>query len=870
MFDCPVTYFEKNLIFDSLKNCWGVFQLEGYNYDFLAEESKESIHDSLTRFIAGIFDEAKILLIPIVQDTENHTKNLIRGLDPNDTLYYHAISHIEGTEQYIKELTADSVQTNDYEFFVIAKLVSENSSENISRVKSFFEYFVKDPVNAVNTVIGADTRDIMQSRVEHFERLSEEFFVQQNKRMRIHTTTPVTTQRLLKRPMYRGNESAIKLNATTLKIRQSDGTIKEIVSDWTPKTQRIPVRNGTDEVIRPFGKEVVNLFRGELDFSKPRRIKITHDDGTELFQTFLVMTHLPSEQYFPGNEWIYRLQRMNCQCEVCIHIQNIHFRKALSNLEIKKTEIGSEIENASILPKVPDELLESEEEAEELERLLKAAKTPLTKACVSIALSDRDKHNLEKKANHVKEVLSDLNFVVERPAADQLALFMQHIPGAGSYTKDFNMLVSPETLAGGIIGASNELGDNVGYFIGTTGVNEKPVYFSQGQACLENKSAAAFFAGNLGYGKSFNANVMAYLNVLLGGGYLLVFDPKGERGHWAKELPIPDELVTTVTLNGDEENAGKLDPFLVYRDSWTDAAALAVNVVSELYQLKPNSKEYIILSECIDKMKSHPNPCMNTLVELMAAIPPTDQFYDAALTLSRSVKTLQTAGITRLLYGVGGEQSIKIDNRINIIQLQNLDMPGKETLRKDYKKEEIQSVVIMMVLGNFAKQFALVPREVFSTVLFDESWMLAKTAEGLKLYEFLARMGRSLYTGCVFNGHSVLDIASEGIKETITYAFFFHSDNTEECKRMLEFLNMDITAENIQRIKGLENRECLFKDAYGRVGKVKFDCVFEELISVFTTTPKEKSLVEKPTAPVANDLDLLEYEDIPEPVAIGQ
>jgi hypothetical protein len=109
--------------------------------------------------------------------------------------------------------------------------------------------------------------------------------------------------------------------------------------------------------------------------------------------------------------------------------------------------------------------------------------------------------------------------------------------------------------------------------------------------------------------------------------------------------------------------------------------------------------------------------------------------------------------------------------------------------------------------------------------------------EGEKLYEFLARMGRSLYTGCIFNGHSVLDIPNEGIKNTITYKFCFHSGNDKEAARMLEYLGLEVTEDNKDVIKNLKNAECLFQDLNGRVGILQFDAVFQDIIDVFTTTP---------------------------------
>ena len=118
--------------------------------------------------------------------------------------------------------------------------------------------------------------------------------------------------------------------------------------------------------------------------------------------------------------------------------------------------------------------------------------------------------------------------------------------------------------------------------------------------------------------------------------------------------------------------------------------------------------------------------------------------------------------------------------------------------------------------------------------------LLKNSVEGNKLYSFLTRMGRSLFTGCIFNGHSVLDIPSEQVKNTISYKFCFRTNEVEEAKRMCEYLKIDVSEENINTILKLKNGECLFSDLDGRVGLIKFDPVFKEIIDAFNTTPKTK------------------------------
>lgn len=207
--------------------------------------------------------------------------------------------------------------------------------------------------------------------------------------------------------------------------------------------------------------------------------------------------------------------------------------------------------------------------------------------------------------------------------------------------------------------------------------------------------------------------------------------------------------------------------------------------------------------------------------------------------------------MSTLLFGDGSEDAINLDNRLNILQIQNLKLPSPETPKADYTTEEMLSTVIMMVLSHFAKKFALVKRPVFKIILFDESWALGKTAEGVKLYDFLSRMGRSLFTGIIFNGHSVLDIPTEGIKNTISYKFCFQTTNDNEAIRMCEYLGLESTEENKEIIKNLGNGQCLFQDLDQHIGILDFDAVFQDFIDVFSTTPTTDDPPAEPTQQAA-------------------
>lgn len=824
MYDCPIDYFKDNLIFGRDRSCWAIFELKGFDYDLLSDESKIGILNKLTLFISNVI-EAKFMIIPVTQDLESQFEALTSKLKKDDVLYESALTQAQATKDYLSQVVDANGKSNDYKTFVAMKLQKDGEVELATQAKEMLDFLVKSILNDFNAFMHVDAKDIRKSKIEEYQKLSHQLYTEQNRRMRLLPVDANTTQWLLRRLTYRGLKKEVQL------------FYKSHQEPWQPYASEVTLAG--NPYIRPRKRELVNLFSGVIRKRK-RVLQIEHDDATS-YQTFLVMTNIPDELQFPDCEWIYLLQQCHQQAEIYIHVKNVEHREALKKVENQRRSANSQVENITKAEaELPDELLESKQAIEHLEYELKSAKYPLTQTTVTICLADESLERLEEKVSYIRREYADLNFVLERPLADQYALFMSTIPTVSFTVQDFIMRLTPMTVASGMIGATHDLGNPVGPFVGTTGVEQKSVYLDLRQACLSNKSATAVFYGDLGYGKSFNANLLLYLHVLYGG-YGLVIDPKGERGHWVTDLPNFEGLVTQVTLSPDATYKGTLDPFNVFRHNMEEASELALNLLSELFRLNPHDLMYTALLEALHRIKSDATPSMQRLAEILETFPESDDLCKDARLLARQIRLLQNSGMAQLFIGTGTEQSIQLENRLNILQIQNLRLPSPNTKKDDYTQEENISMVLMMVITAFVRKFVHSHPNHFKIILFDESWMLGKTVEGEKVLSYVGRMSRSLYSSMILNGHSVTDIPNEGIKNSVTYKFFFHTSNVDEAKRMLEMMRLEPTPSNIDRIMSLENAECLFQDLNGRVGVLKFDAIFQELIDVFSTTPTDVS-----------------------------
>ena len=61
-----------------------------------------------------------------------------------------------------------------------------------------------------------------------------------------------------------------------------------------------------------------------------------------------------------------------------------------------------------------------------------------------------------------------------------------------------------------------------------------------------------------------------------------------------------------------------------------------------------------------------------------------------------------------------------------------------------------------------------------------------------------------------------------------------------EVKRVLEFLDLEETDDNMKIVTNLGNGQCLFQDLDRRVGILNFDAVYEHLIYAFDTNPNKE------------------------------
>lgn len=113
---------------------------------------------------------------------------------------------------------------------------------------------------------------------------------------------------------------------------------------------------------------------------------------------------------------------------------------------------------------------------DELETDLDQSKESMYKLSYVIRVSAPDLDELKRRCDEVKDFYDDLNVKLVRPAGDMLGLHSEFLPASKRYINDYVQYVKSDFLAGLGFGATQQLGENTGIYIGYSVDTGRNVY----------------------------------------------------------------------------------------------------------------------------------------------------------------------------------------------------------------------------------------------------------------------------------------------------------------------------------------------------------------------------------------------------------
>ena len=570
-----------------------------------------------------------------------------------------------------------------------------------------------------------------------------------------------------------------------------------------------------------------------------RYLRLEHEDK-ESYVSYFTVNAIVGELDFPSSEIFYfQQQQFTFPVDTSMNVEIVENRKALTTVRNKKKEL-KDLDNHAYQAgsETSSNVVDALDSVDELETDLDQSKESMYKLSYVIRVSAPDLDELKRRCDEVKDFYDDLNVKLVRPAGDMLGLHSEFLPASKRYINDYVQYVKSDFLAGLGFGATQQLGETTGIYMGysvDTGRNVylQPSLASQGVKGTVTNALASAFVGSLGGGKSFCNNLLVYYSVLFGG-QAVILDPKSERGNWKETLPEIAHEINIVNLTSDKDNAGLLDPFVIMKNV-KDAESLAIDILTFLTGISSRDGEkFPVLRKAVRSVtQSDSRGLLHVIDELRREDTPISR------NIADHIDSFTDYDFAHLLFSDGTvENAISLDNQLNIIQVADLVLPDKDTTFEEYTTIELLSVSMLIVISTFALDFIHSDRSIFKIVDLDEAWAFLNVAQGETLSNKLVRAGRAMQAGVYFVTQSAYDVSKESLKNNIGLKFAYRSTDINEIKQTLEFFGIDKDDENNQkRLRDLENGQCLLQDLYGRVGVVQIHPVFEELLHAFDTRP---------------------------------
>ena len=806
----PIKYIDNNLVWNKDNEVFAYYELIPYNYSFLSAEQKFIVHDSFRQLIAqsreGKIHALQIATESSIRSMQEQSKKLVTG--KLKEVAYQKID--EQTEALVSMIGDNQV---DYRFFLGFKLMVTEEQLNLKNIKKSAWLTFKEFLHEVNHTLMNDFVSMPNDEINRYMKMEKLLENKISRRFKVRRLE-INDFGYLMEHLY-----------------GRDGIAYEDYEYQLPKKKL-----NKETLIKYY--DLIRPTRCVIEESQ-RYLRLEHEDK-ESYVSYFTVNAIVGELDFPSSEIFYfQQQQFTFPVDTSMNVEIVENRKALTTVRNKKKEL-KDLDNHAYQAgsETSSNVVDALDSVDELETDLDQRKESMYKLSYVIRVSAPDLDELKRRCDEVKDFYDDLNVKLVRPAGDMLGLHSEFLPASKRYINDYVQYVKSDFLAGLGFGATQQLGETTGIYMGysvDTGRNVylQPSLASQGVKGTVTNALASAFVGSLGGGKSFCNNLLVYYAVLFGGQALLL-DPKSERGNWKETLPEIAHEINIVNLTSDKGNAGLLDPFVIMKNV-KDAESLAIDILTFLTGISSRDGEkFPVLRKAVRSVtQSDSRGLLHVIDELRREDTPISR------NIADHIDSFTDYDFAHLLFSDGTvENAISLDNQLNIIQVADLVLPDKDTTFEEYTTIELLSVSMLIVISTFALDFIHSDRSIFKIVDLDEAWAFLNVAQGETLSNKLVRAGRAMQAGVYFVTQSSGDVSKESLKNNIGLKFAFRSTDINEIKQTLEFFGIDKDDENNQkRLRDLENGQCLLQDLYGRVGVVQIHPVFEELLHAFDTRP---------------------------------
>lgn len=842
----PVKYIEDNLLFNHNGAVWAYFRVEGFSYDFLDFEEKKEPFVKQFRFLNNVGLDLHYLVVPSPTNVSEIMKNTIEELENKDyPLKDNGKIVMQESEKILKN-EAQENETSEYHHYIGVQLNANKNKykssnpllETLDGIKAFFKG-LNSPVYKYS---GLHPDDILEEEIKAFKTQSNAVAVSISDSFS-SKLIPATTEEMVniieKNFSVRNNNSDVQMRNNL-----SFGEIVEGIDDEENKIKAIRERT------KDF-KEFQETHINTLDSPKMLKLEKIMDSNEieSLYTQYFVISHMENVNWHPGFEWLYYLQlRLGFPVTISVRtdfMPNDVIQKRLSSTQLQIKDQQENAGESNERDTLSDNHMRS---VIQMSDYFKESGFPAFDCSFIIKITGNTEEQINVRANTLKNEMAKFGIRVFAPYGEQFNLMYELIPGASKFNNDYKIEVDAGPLAGMMFGSTTNIGDNRGFYIGYTTQFNKPVFIQPDLAAKAYEglgnvfdSIAILVAGATGKGKSFGMNLITYLSVLTGSQALIV-DPKGDRDGWADGLPgISKKHINVWTLGADSKDAGSLDPFRT-STSIEEGMELTLDILSHLTDLEIHDAGYSLLSQAVEIVSETEDPCIGAVLSVLYSWytnkpkEMTIQRHGALENVLNALDSLRSNRLSALLFGEVGQdfRVLNHDMPLQVLMIQNLNLPTENTT-KLLPTHRISEALLISITA-WTKQFMMTGNrsEQHKIILQDEASVIERNEMGSSLMDHIVRMGRFWNTTLLKGSQNASDYGRDVANIGMKFCFGLRERN--EAEEMLEYMNLPVTDENVNRLLNLARGEALFQDIYGRTAEIYINPLFSDLFDAFDSS----------------------------------
>lgn len=477
---------------------------------------------------------------------------------------------------------------------------------------------------------------------------------------------------------------------------------------------------------------------------------------------------------------------------------------------------------------------------------------------VTFTVSAEDIETLHDRVDNLIEFFKSMDVIIVKPIGEQKRLFYYDLMGSDvSQNRYWVQLLTSEGIGELLFAVNQQVGSNIGFYIGR---GAPKTVANSTQDALDSSKRLVFFnplitneildgststtspnimiTGKTGRGKSYLTKIILKI-IQLSNAKAIYFDPKQEMRKWYSAVlndqtfkaDYPDEYtllnnVRFVTLDvSDKTNYGVLDPFIVIDVRHTmgqtqsgeeSLKATVQEIFKQIYRdygsLIAETELDLAINKIIQKRQAGETVGMLDVIEELAQNEDDDVKH-----LAKFLSGKVTRSSLSLVFSHGESEGLKLNNRITILETAGLTLPQHDKAKQDYTEFEVASMIVMTVLGVFSRTFATRDYDEKTVEIFDEAWTFTTSDIGSRIFNEMARIGRSANNLLIPVTQSVHDVKSDN------FGVLFAFDEDKEQPDILQHVGLPVNDDNIKELGNMVMGQCFMKDIYGRVEKITVD-----------------------------------------------